>query len=59
MVKFLEIYNLLKLNQEDSENLNRQNPPTKIEAVIKNSQQTKAMDWMGSQVNFMKYSEKK
>ena len=35
MDKFLETYNLPKLNQEDSENLNRQVTSNKIEAVIK------------------------
>ena len=33
--KFLETYNLPKLNQEESENLDRQITPTEIEAVIK------------------------
>ena len=35
MDKFLETYPLLKLNQEESENLNRQIIPSEIEAVIK------------------------
>ena len=35
MDKFLETYNLPKLNQEESENLNRQITPSEIEAVIK------------------------
>ena len=35
MDKFLETYNLPKLNQEESKNLNRQITPSKIEAVIK------------------------
>ena len=35
MDKFLETYNLPKLNQEKSENLNRQIIPRKTEAVIK------------------------
>ena len=35
MDKFLETYNDPKLNQEESENLNRQITPSKIEAVIK------------------------
>ena len=35
MHKFLETYNFPKLNQEKSENLNRQNTPSEIEAVIK------------------------
>ena len=49
MNKFLETYNLPKLNQEESENLNRQITPSEIEAVIKkeffkNYQQTKSLD---------------
>ena len=36
MDKFLETYDLSKLNQEESENLNRQITPDEIEAVIKN-----------------------
>ena len=36
MDKFLEKYNLPKLNQEEIENLNRPMTSTKIEAVIKN-----------------------
>ena len=35
MDKFLDIYNLPKLNQEESENLNRQITHSDIEAVIK------------------------
>ena len=61
MDKFLETYNLPKLNQEKSENLNRQITPSETEEVvviIKDSQQTKALDWMASQVNFTKYSKK-
>ena len=34
MDKFLETYNLPKLNQEESENLNREIIPREIEAVI-------------------------
>ena len=52
MGKFLETYNLPKLNQEESENLNTQIAPSEIEAVIKNSQQTKTLKQMASQVNF-------
>ena len=36
MDKFLEMYNLPKLNQEEIENLNRPNTSTEIETVIKN-----------------------
>ena len=43
MEEFLEKYNLLKLNQEEIENLNRPITSTKIETVIKKIfQQTKA-----------------
>ena len=35
MDKSLETYNLPKLNQEESENLNRQTAPSEIEALIK------------------------
>ena len=35
MDKFLEIYSLSKLNQEESEILNRQMTPSEIEEVIK------------------------
>ena len=58
MDKFLEIYNLPKLNQEESENQNRQITPSEIEAVIKNSQQTKVLEQIASQVNFTKHSKK-
>ena len=34
MDKFLETYNLPKLNREESENLNRQITPSENEAVI-------------------------
>ena len=36
MDKFLEKYNLPKLNQEETENLNRPITSTEIETVIKN-----------------------
>ena len=42
MGKFLEKYNLPKLNQEEIENLNRPITSTEIETVIKIFQQTKA-----------------
>ena len=59
MDTFLETCNLPKLNQEESENLNRQITPSEIEAVIKkNFQKTKILGWMASQVNFSKHSEK-
>ena len=36
MDKFLEMHNLLRLNQEEIENMNRPITSTKIETVIKN-----------------------
>ena len=36
MDKFLENHNLLRLNQEEIENINRPIPSTEIETVIKN-----------------------
>ena len=53
MDKFLEKYNLPKLNQEEIENLSRSITNMEIETVIKNIQ-TKAQDQMASQVNSTK-----
>ena len=58
MDKFLEKYNLPKLNQEETENLNRPITSMKIETVIKIFQQTKAQDQMASQMNSTKNLEK-
>ena len=59
MDKFLEKYNLPKLNQEEIENSNRPITSTKIETVIKTIfQQIKAQDQMASQVNSTKNLEK-
>ena len=55
MQKFLEKYNLPKLNQEETENLNRPITGTEIETVIRNLP-TKAQ--MASQVNSTKNLEK-
>ena len=56
--KFLEKHNLLRLNQEEIENINRLITSTEIETVIKIFQQTKAQDQMSSQVISIKYLEK-
>ena len=56
--KFLEKYNLPKLNQEEIENLNRPITSMEIKTVIKIFQQTKAQDQMASQVNSTKFLEK-
>ena len=58
MDKFLETYNLTKLNQEESENLNKQITPSEIEPVIINFPKTKALDLMASQANFTKHCKK-
>ena len=58
MDAFLEKYNLPNLNQEEAEHLNRPVTTSEIEAVIKNSQHTKALDWTVSQENFTKLLRK-
>ena len=55
--KFLETYSLPKLNQEESDNLNRQIAPSETEEVSKNSKLTKVLDQMVAQVNFTNHSE--
>ena len=57
MDKFLEKHNLLRLNQEEIENINRPITSTEIEPVIKNLP-TKAQDQMASQKNSIKHLEK-
>ena len=58
MDKFLEKYNLPKLNQEEIENLNRSITSTEIETVIKNLPTNKPQDQMASRVNATKNLEK-
>ena len=58
MDRFLEKYNLPKLNQEEMENLNRLITSMEIKTVTKIFQQTKAQDQMTSQVNSTKNLEK-
>ena len=58
MDKFLERYNLPRVNQEEIENINRPIPSNEIETVIKIFQPTQVHDQMASLVNFIKYSEK-
>ena len=52
MDKFLETHNLPKLNQKESENLNRQTAPSEIEAVIKKFPTNKNPGPDALQVNF-------
>ena len=58
MDRFLEKFNLLRLNQEEIEIMNSPITSTEIDAVIKKiSQKTKAQDQMASQ-NSIKHLEK-
>ena len=52
MDEFLEKYNLLKLNQEEIENLNRPITSIEIEAVIKNLPTNKSRGLDGFTVEF-------
>ena len=57
MDRFLEKFNLPRMNQEEIEIMN--NPNIEIEAVIKNlPKKTKAQDQMASQENPIKHLEK-
>ena len=58
MDRFLEKFNLPKLNQEEIEIMNIPITSTEIEAVIKISQKTKAQDEMASQENSISHLEK-
>ena len=48
MDKFLDMYNLPRLNQEEIENMNQAITSNDIESLIKNSLQTKFQDQMAS-----------
>ena len=63
MHRFLEKFNLPRLNQEEIEIMNNPITSTEIEALIKkkkkkNSQKTKAQDQMSSQENSIKHLAK-
>ena len=58
MDKFLDKYNLPKLNEEEAEILNRPITAEKLKQSSKNSQHTKALDQMVSQENFTKHFRK-
>ena len=51
MDKFLEKHNLLRLKQEEIENISDQSRALKLKPWLKNFQQTKAQDQMASQVS--------
>ena len=58
MDKFLEKYNIPKLNQEEIENLNRPITSTEIETVIRNLPANKAQVQTASQLNSTKNLDK-
>ena len=57
MDKFLEKYNLLRLNQDEIEKMNGPVTSTEMETVIKKLL-IKVQDWMASQTNSIKHLEK-
>ena len=58
MDKFFERHNLLRLNQEEIENMNRQITSTEIETVIKNLPTNKRIGPDGFTGKFYQHSEK-
>ena len=58
MDRFLEKFNLPRLNQEEIEITNNSILSTEIKAVVKNLPKTKAQDQMASQENSIKHLEK-
>ena len=58
MDEFLETYNLLKLNQEEAQSLNRPITTSEIGVVIKKLPAHRSLDWKSAEVNFTKYSKK-
>ena len=58
MDRFLEKFNLPRLNQEDIEIMSRTITKTEIKMVIKNTQKTTAQGQTASQINSIKHLEK-
>ena len=58
MDRFLEEFNLPRLNQEEIGIMNNPITSTEIEAVIKNLPKTKAQDQVASQENSIKHLER-
>ena len=58
MNRFLEKFNLPRLNQEKIEIMNKTITNIEIETVIKNLPKTKAQNQMASQENSIKHLEK-
>ena len=59
MDRFLEKFNLPRLNQEEIEIMNNLITSTEIELMIKNLPKTKAQDQMASQENSIEHLEKR
>ena len=55
MDRFLEKFNLPRLNQEEIEIMNNPITSTEIEAVVKNLPKTKTQDQMASKENSIKH----
>ena len=55
MARFLEKFNLPRLNQEEIESMNNPIMSTEIEAVIKNLPKNKAQDQTASQENSIRH----
>ena len=58
MDRFLEKFNLPRLNQEEIELMNNPITSTEIEAAVKNPPPKKAQDQIASQENSIKHLEK-
>ena len=58
MDRFLQRYNLSRLNQEEIESMNIPIRSTEIENVMKTFQKAKVQDPMATQVNSIRHSEK-
>ena len=58
MDRFLEMFSLPRLNQEETEIMNNPITSTEIEAVVKNLPTKKAQDQIASQENSIKHLEK-
>ena len=58
MDRFLEKFNLSRVNQEELKIMNNPITSTEIQPVIKNLPQNKAQDQMALQVNSVKHLEK-
>ena len=57
MDRFLENFNLTRLNQEETEIMNKSITNTEIETVIKNLPKTKAQGQMGNSIKHLGKSE--